>query len=441
MAISVTAAREAEGLRRLHRITVARSIALVLIMGLIVSLAPASVWGYYLSLVVIFIAIGWVNFALARKGLGGRMREYAATALDFAFLTFTLIYPPPNAPPEVSHAFYLRFDNFDYLYVILTGLAISLRPALLIWGGVCGMVFYGVGLFWLIETTGADTSRAADPEDRLALVEIMANPNYVDLGIEFQGMAIFLISAVLLAIAVAASQRLFLKQVAEERRAANLSRYLPAETVETLAGRDDPFGAEEEVKAAILFTDIVGFSAMAEHRAPREVIALLRDAHALVAEQVFAHDGMLDKFIGDGAMATFGVAGERGDDVDAVISAAHSPAARAIACARAILDAADRWNAARGGAAVRISVGVHYGPVVVGDVGSSRRMELAVIGDAVNVAARLEEMTRSLGVGAAISGDAVRAAGDPDDLRPLGPQTVIGRSDLVEVWTLKRDDN
>lgn len=427
MAISISAAREAEGLRRLYRITVARSVALFIIMGVILTVSPPSVWAYYLSLVVIFIVIGWANYALARAGLGGWARDYAFIALDFAFLTFTLIYPPPNAPMDVSYAFYLRFDNFDYFYVILAGLSISLRPALLIWGGACGVVFWSIGLLWLIEETDAVIARPEDPEDRIDMVAIMANPNYIDLGVEFQGMVIFLISAVLLAIAVAASQRLFLKQVAEERRAANLSRYLPAETVETLADRDDPFNAEEEVEAAILFTDIVGFSAMAERRAPHEVIALLREAHALVAEQVFAHGGMLDKFIGDGAMASFGIAGEKGGD---------PPAARAIACAKAILAATDQWNAGRGGQPVPISIGVHYGPVVVGDVGSARRMELAVIGDTVNVASRLEEMTRPLGVRAAISGEAMSAAGDPAGLSERGPQPIVGREEPIIVWVV-----
>lgn len=425
MAKSLDAAREAEGLRRLYRITVARSFALLIICGVIVTVSPPSVWAYFLTLVFAFIALGWANYALARAHIGGRYREYAFVALDFAFLTFTLIYPPPGAPTEVSNAFYLRFDNFDYFYVILTGLAISLRPALLIWGGVCGVVFWSLGLVWLIRDTGAEIARPSDSEDRILMVEIMANPNYIDLGVEFQGMVIFLISSVLLAIAVAASQRVFLRQIAEERRAANLSRYLPAEAVETMADRDDPFGAEEEVEAAILFTDIVGFSRMAEHRAPRDVIAMLREAHALVAEQVFAHGGMLDKFIGDGAMASFGIAGDRGG---------APPAARAIACAEAILTATARWNEGRSGAPVRISIGVHYGPVIVGDVGSARRMELAVIGDTVNVAARLEAMTRKLGVEAAVSDEAVQAAGEAGWLQELGPQTVVGRTDPVIVW-------
>ena len=255
----------------------------------------------------------------------------------------------------------------------------------------------------------------------------MADPAYIDLGVELQGMVVFLIVAIMLALGVEASQRLFLRQVNQERRATNLSRYLPAESVEALATRDDPFSVEAETDAAILFADIVGFSSMAEKASPKEVIDLLRGVHAVVAEQVFAHHGTLDKFIGDGVMATFGA-----------VTKSDQDAANAVACAGAILQAVAIYNRGGPGAPVKISVGVHYGPVVVGDVGSARRMELAVIGDAVNVAARLETATRALGVGAAISEEAMIAAGRPDAPKLIGPQVVKGRAEPVVVFGLPR---
>jgi adenylate cyclase len=240
-------------------------------------------------------------------------------------------------------------------------------------------------------------------------------------------MVIFLIVSILLATAVEASQRLFLRQVNQERRAANLSRYLPTESVEALATRDEPFSVEAETDAAIPFADVVGFSGMAERATPREVIELLRGVHAVLAEQVFAHHGTLDKFIGDGVMSTFGA-----------VTKSETDAANAVACAEAILVAIVEFNRGRGDAPVTISVGVHYGPVVVGDVGSARRMELAVIGDAVNVASRMETATRALGIGAAISEEAMIAAGWPETPQLIGSQMVKGRAEPVVVWGLPR---
>lgn len=140
---------------------------------------------------------------------------------------------------------------------------------------------------------------------------------------------------------------------------------------------------------------------------------------------IFDHGGAIDKFMGDGIMATFG----------AYRAGATSPA-QAVACVEAILAAMDEANTARpkGAPEVVISVGLHYGRVLVGDVGSERRMEFAVIGDAVNVASRLETMTRELGVAAAISEDAFDAAGRPDGFERIGARAVRGRVEPVTIW-------
>ena len=110
---------------------------------------------------------------------------------------------------------------------------------------------------------------------------------------------------------------------------------------------------------------------------------------------IFENDGTLDKYMGDGLMATFGTPRSGPDD-----------ASRAIAAARTIIEDQDRWNtefAIAGLDPVRISVGVQYEPVVSGDIGSERCLEFASIGDAVNLAARLEQVTRLLGAAIVIS--------------------------------------
>lgn len=425
--IRLEAAEQAEGLRRLYRITLARSAALAASYGLILVVTPSAIWLYLFGVIVAFIISGWLQYWLAVKDIGGWWRGYATVALDFAMLTYVLIHPAYGAPEEVHPAYFLRFDSFDFFYIILGGLAISLRPALVIWSGICVCVFWSVGLWWLIVIKGATYSFGENTPSVEDEIRNMSDPSFVDLGVQFQGMTVFLIVAIMLAIGVEASQRLFVRQVNQERRNANLSRYLPAESVEALADRDDPFSVEAETDAAILFADVVGFSGMAERATPKEVIELLRGVHAVVAEQVFAHHGVLDKFIGDGVMATFGA-----------VTKGDRDAANAIDCAGAILGAVADFNEGRPGDPVRISLGVHYGPVIVGDVGSARRMELAVIGDAVNVAARLETATRGLQVGAAISEEAMIAAGRPAEPNLIGPLRVKGRAEPVVVFGLPR---
>jgi len=122
-------------------------------------------------------------------------------------------------------------------------------------------------------------------------------------------------------------------------------------------------------------------------------------------------------------------------------------AANALACGRAMLADMDVWNQARAAAGeevIKVSVGIHFGTVVLGDIGSERRLEYAVLGDAVNVASRLEELTRSLGVRLAVSDDltsSIREGTDGHDdlltgLNNAGPQTVRGRDEPISVWTM-----
>ncbi len=228
-----------------------------------------------------------------------------------------------------------------------------------------------------------------------------------------------------------------LRAVAETARA-NLSRYFPPNLVETLADLDDPFGEPREQSVAVMFVDIVGFTALAATLAPAEVFQLLREFHGRMAQAVFSASGTLDKFIGDGLMATFGTP-ETGDQ----------DATNALRCALAMIDAVNEVNAGRRGAGkseVGIGIGLHYGPVMLGNIGDAQRLEFAVLGGTVNVASRLENLTRPLNADIVIS-DAMVAAlkaenanGLPElaDFTECPNQTIRGLDTEVTVWAYRR---
>src|SRR5262249_22927687 len=158
--------------------------------------------------------------------------------------------------------------------------------------------------------------------------------------------------------------------------------------------------------------------AFADTRTPEQVVRTLREFHALMEQEVFRHSGTLDKYLGDGLMATFGTP-----------FAGETDASNALRCAQAMMAAADRWNAQRkaaGEAPIRVSLGLHYGPVVLGDIGLTC-LEFAVIGSTVNAASRLEALTRTLGCALVASDDIVKRAqaelGRADEtFRPLTAQ-------------------
>jgi adenylate cyclase len=223
-------------------------------------------------------------------------------------------------------------------------------------------------------------------------------------------------------------------QAKVERARANLARHVSANLVEDLAAVDEPFGPVRTQEVAVLFVDIVGFTSLCEGMAPKAVVAMLRDFHGRMADCVFAHGGTLDKFIGDSVMATFGT--PQPGPLDA---------ANALASARAMLAALDGWNserASRGDAPLRVGIGLHFGPVVLGDIGDERRVEFAVLGDTVNTASRLEALTRSLGTSLAASRALVDRALAQAGEHAIGnmcrhpPVAVRGRVEAVELWTL-----
>jgi adenylate cyclase len=177
-----------------------------------------------------------------------------------------------------------------------------------------------------------------------------------------------------------------MKQVVEERRLIKdmFSRYLSTEIVRTLMDTPDlvkPGGSKKE--ATIFFADIRGYTSFSEGRDPAYIIGVLNDYFSEAVEVVIRHRGYIDKFIGDAIMAAWGVP----------LQTVAEDAVQAVACSLEIQDLvrSKRRSFFKGDAAnLKIGIGMHTGPIVAGNLGSSRRMNYTVIGDTVNVAARLE---------------------------------------------------
>src|SRR5262249_39187238 len=218
-----------------------------------------------------------------------------------------------------------------------------------------------------------------------------------------------------------------------ERARGNLARYFSPKVVDTLAERDEPLGHVRRQAVGVLFADLVGFTTMAEAMTPEEVMAMLRAFHGRMEAEVFRHRGCLEKFIGDALLATFGV-----PDVGA------RDGTDALACAREMLAALASWNREReaaGQAPLRMGVGLHFGPVVLGDIGSERSMAFATVGDTINVASRLQSLTRDLHTTLVVSGalaSRVRKEAAQlsllDGLTNRGPHALRGHHATVEVW-------
>jgi len=222
--------------------------------------------------------------------------------------------------------------------------------------------------------------------------------------------------------AVDEMKRLHAAVVAKQTAAATLSSYVPQQVVERLASGDM---TQEELEVSVLFSDIRGFSTIAERLSARDIAEVVGRHLGAMAEVVTEHGGTIDKFQGDAVMAVFGAPEPLPDHAE-----------RALRCAIAMQRRQAELNAQGWGTdaveILAIGVGVNTGLVIAGAVGGGGRLEYTVIGDAVNIAQRLQ--SEAEGGEIVASASTVSAANGSIACEPIGPRQVKGREEPVEVF-------
>ena len=178
-------------------------------------------------------------------------------------------------------------------------------------------------------------------------------------------------------------------------------------------------------KVAVMFVDFRSFTAGARSRSPQDVVERLDGAFAVLVDILDRHGGIVNKFLGDGFLALFGAPFE-----------AEDPAHRAVSAAREMLAAMERINQDSSWP-LRIGIGIHFGEVVAGNIGSPRRKEYTVIGDTVNFAARLEALNKDFNSQLLISSSVHDVLGkDGSDAVSLGEVPIRGYDKPMTVWQL-----
>jgi adenylate cyclase len=418
--------------------------------GRLAALGILSVWvalalpfersGLYLAAISVFALLGAPPWLLARRGIGGMPVTAAFLLLDAGLLAYILIVPPPFFIEGWTPQLNLRTPNFLYLGVFLVGMALSYSPALVIWTGIALILAWSAGFLWVTNLPDSLPHSSREMLDgglsSASVISRILDPRAVSLTTWHNQIVFLVLVTVILALTVWRSRRLVQRQVAAETERAALSRYFSPNIVRELSTSSRALDQPAVQPAAVLFADMVGFTAISERLGPEALLALLRDFHGRLARVAFAHDGTVDKYIGDAIMVHFGTPRTQRDDP-----------ARALACAGAMISEIQRWNAERvkaGDLPISIGIGVHYGEVLVGNIGDAQRPEYAVLGDTVNVASRLERLTRETGAPLVVSDDlvsAVRGCGVEPATLLAGlcrdqARTVRGRREPVAIWCL-----
>ena len=220
---------------------------------------------------------------------------------------------------------------------------------------------------------------------------------------------------------------LLLEDLSEEKRLrSTMSRYLPSEVTDQLLrdGGEALGGSLQE--ATILFSDIRSFTTISEKLGPQETVKMLNDYFGVMVDVISDHHGILDKFIGDAMMAVFGAPIPSDQDAENSVRAAID-----------MLRALDRLNQQRaqvGDPSIKIGIGLNTGEVLSGNIGSNKRMDYTVIGDAVNLAARLESATKSFGAQLLISEFTANGIQRSHPLREVDLLRVKGKLKPVRVY-------
>lgn len=296
-----------------------------------------------------------------------------------------------------SAGFALKAPTFAYLFVLVVLRSLRYDPRYVLAAGLAG-AFGWAGL----------TVAAVVASGRSAITRSFSEYLLSDrilIGAEVEKIICLLLVTALLALNARRAQRTIVAAVREQAALGEVRRFLPKGVADQIAGSEVLIEAGNAMDrdAAILMLDIRGFTALSMRVPPAEVVRILTAFHARVIPIVRAHGGVIDKFLGDGVMVTFGAA-----------NASATYAADALRALDQILVAAEQWQRSLPSLgvneALNVNAAVASGRVVFATLGDGDRLEYTVIGEAVNLAAKLEKHNKVENSLALVAGDTVALA-------------------------------
>lgn len=272
---------------------------------------------------------------------------------------------------------YLKVPTLLYVFILIALRTLRFEAGYVLLAGAAALIGWAVLVGYALATAG-EMGVTRDFAEYMTSRKIL-------IGAEIDKLVSIGAVTLVLAAAVVRARRLMIRAAVEAHAAATLTRFLPNEAADALlgAGREPRPGEAVARDAAVMFLDLRDFTTLADRLPPEETVALLGAFHTRAEQIIRRHGGSIDKYLGDGVLATFGA-----------MHPASEYAADALRALDDVLAAFEGWNAERAAhGAPRIGLGaaVTAGRVLVGVTGAGSRLEFTVLGNSVNVAAKLEK--------------------------------------------------
>lgn len=383
---------------RLNQLRLSAVGAFLLVRLFLVVVLGQTAWGGNLLLMAFYAGLALLVYGLSVKS-------------DRTLLRSSLVVP---------------FMDVPFLFMLhFTALAVRSNPQ--------AVVGYGLGLFLVVIMLSALTL------DRwyVMAATLLSLASIITLQSEIQASPAEYINAALLVVVVAIlclyARRRRVDLVAnvsdEKLRRERLGRYFSPQVAADIEGEVSSLDVGRKCEITVLFTDIRDFTATSEHMDANDVLKMLREYHESMVDCIFANGGTLDKFIGDGIMAYFGAPIPQADHAE-----------RAVRCALAMRTALAQLNerrVRRGDPPMKVGMGIHSGLAVIGNIGSPQRQEYTAIGDTVNVASRIEGLTKLCGEDILISEETRKQVGNRMTFDDGVNFNIKGKTEPIRVFCSK----
>jgi adenylate cyclase len=371
-----------------------------------------------------WVLAAYFAFTLLRLALAHRHRlpewlRYASIVIDMALLlvliwSFHLQYQQPPS-------FYLKAPTVLYIFIFIALRTLNFDARKVVTAGVVAVIGWLVLVVYVI---------TIDPRDSMIThdyVEYLTS-NSILIGAEVDKVISILVVTGVLALAIKRNLGLLTYAVREGVSNEDLARFVPAEVASLTKTSEDgvQVGLGELREATILFLDIEGFTTLSERLEPKRLVGTLNQFYAAVAEPLTRHDGAIVQFQGDAVLATFNAPRLNPEHAANAVRAALE--IQALLATRTFGD----------GIPLRARIGINTGQVVHGLIGTPDRLGYTVIGDEVNLAARLEALNKDYGSSIIVSGETrVRAGQEHLAFTLLDEVTVRGRTTSTRIYTVE----